>query len=108
MLVLNNNEYEEILNNLLNKGVNNKPISSIVKSYFWAARTINNCQCLPRSIALYQHLKSLGYDVEHKFGVNNSDKTLKAHAWVEYQNKPLNEHKDVLKRFQVLKPNNNS
>lgn len=76
---------------------------SRVKSYFWGSRLIKNCHCLPRSIGLYQHLKATGLDVEHRFGVNKQDKTLAAHAWVEYQGKPLNESVDLYNRFTVLK-----
>jgi len=77
-------------------------ILTIVKSYFWAARTIKECRCLPRSIALYQYLKSAGFDVEHKFGVNKQDKKLAAHAWVECQHEPLNEPSDLKLKFRVL------
>jgi len=78
-------------------------INTIVKSYFWASRTIKNCHCLPRSIALYQKLRSTGYEVEHKLGVNKNNNKMAAHSWVEYQNIPLNESKDLKRKFKVLK-----
>lgn len=78
-------------------------VKSIVKSYFWACRLIRNCQCLPRSIALFQQLKASGYDVKHCFGVNKKSDELAAHAWVEYQGQPLNEHPSIKKRFKELK-----
>ena len=66
------------------------------------SRLIYDCQCLPRSIALYQQLKSQGYAVEHKFGVAKESGKLAAHAWVEYQHKPLNESIELKNRFKVL------
>ncbi len=78
------------------------PIPVIVKSYFWACRLIPTCQCLPRSIALYQHLKAAGHEVTHRFGVNKQDQKLAAHAWVEYQQQPLNEAHDLKQRFTIM------
>lgn len=101
--------YEKILNQGPVIEISTKAsIKAIVKSYFWASRLIKDGHCLPRSIALYQGLKSLGYDVEHKFGVNKKDNKLAAHAWVEYQGKPLNEPIDLKKRFTVLEKSNES
>jgi hypothetical protein len=82
---------------------NQLSINVIVKSYFWASRLIYDCHCLPRSIALYQQLKSLDYNVEHKFGVAKENKDFAAHAWVEYQHKPLNESIDLKNRYNVLR-----
>ncbi len=84
----------------------NDSMGIVVKSYFWACRSIKDCHCLPRSIALYQNLISAGYDVQHKFGVNNKDENLAAHAWVEYQGEPLNESDDLKNRFTVLEKSN--
>ena len=81
---------------------NNTQINILVKSYFWAARLLKDGDCLPRSIALYQKLKALGYPVKHKFGVNNSSNKLTAHAWVEYNNTPLNENKNLKNTFSKL------
>lgn len=81
-------------------------IGVVVKSYFWACRLLKECDCLPRSIALYQCLKSSEYEVEHKFGVNKKDKTLAAHAWVEHHGEPLNESFDLKNRFIVLEKSN--
>lgn len=74
----------------------------IVKSYFLSARFIKNCDCLPRSIALFQHLTAAGFEVEHKFGVNKQGAKLAAHAWVEYQHQPLNEPASLKDNFKVL------
>jgi hypothetical protein len=80
------------------------PVIVIVKSYFWSCRLIPNCKCLPRSIALYQKLSSMGYDVKHRFGVLKSDpkNNFSAHAWVVLDGKALNESKN-LNQFIVLK-----
>ena len=100
---LKNINFQEILDKTYVANISNTvSIKAVVKSYFWGCRLIKDCDCLPRSIALYQCLKSLGYEVEHKFGVNKKDKTLAAHAWIEYQGKPLNEPVDLKNRFSVL------
>jgi hypothetical protein len=100
--------YDLLINKKYEVLVNQTSVNVIVKSYFWASRLIYDCHCLPRSIALYQQLKSLGFDVKHKFGVNNSDEKFAAHAWVEYQDKPLNESEDLKKKFTVLNQSNGS
>jgi len=100
---LQTNSYDVLINQIYpESSINKLSIKIIVKSYFWASRLVYNCRCLPRSIALYQQLKSLDYDVEHKFGVAKKNKNLAAHAWVEYQHKPLNESVDLKKLFKVL------
>ena len=99
---LEQKSYGDLLKESIESKKRNKSMKITVKSYFWASRTINNCKCLPRSIALYQGLKAEGYQVEHKFGINNQNKSLAAHAWVEYDNKPLNESNDLKQRFAVM------
>jgi hypothetical protein len=99
---LKNNSYENILSQDYSFSHNTASIHDIVKSYFWASRLISYNHCLARSVALYQNLINRGFNVEHKFGVNNSQNQFKAHAWVEYQRQPLNEHPDLRKRFKVL------
>ena len=102
MQQLENQSYDTLLQQSYHISKTKVAIDIIVKSYFWASRTIKNCQCLPRSIALYQNLKESGYQVEHKFGVNKQVQYLAAHSWVEFQNKPLNESPDLKQRFKVL------
>ncbi len=97
---LNNTDYKKVLEQPLGSFKESK-VETIVKSYFWASRTIRNCRCLPRSIALYHHLKALGYDVKHKIGVNKTE-NLNAHSWVELNGKALNEHPDLYQRFTLL------
>jgi hypothetical protein len=102
MQQLKSHNYQQLINDTVKPTTKINSINTIVKSYFWASRTIKNCHCLPRSIALYQKLKASGYPVEHKFGVNKKHQSLAAHAWVEYQNQPLNESKHLNQRFEVM------
>lgn len=104
--LLTQQSYQEAINSPYNGGSQHS-MHSIVKSYFWACRLIKNCQCLPRSIALFQQLKASGYEVNHCFGVNKNSNQLAAHAWVEHQDKPLNEHPSIKKRFNQLKSQHN-
>ncbi|MFK8010768.1 MAG: lasso peptide biosynthesis B2 protein [Marinicellaceae bacterium] len=102
MKKLKHNNFDRLINEKIDSTSKTYSIDAIVKSYFWASRTLPQCHCLPRSIALYQKLNALGFLVEHKFGVNKFNKKLAAHAWVEYENSPLNEPKDLRNRFTVL------
>jgi len=99
--------YLEVLDKPISKSKKRFALIVIVKSYFWSARLLPNCNCLPRSIALYQKLKSMGYAVHHRFGVLKSapkDK-FSAHAWVDLDGESLNETKN-LNQFVVLKKSN--
>ena len=104
---LKSTSYAQLIHDHEISSSNNDSLIAIIKSYFWACRIIPNCKCLPRSIAIYQKLKSLGYDVEHKFGVYNQEPNnlLKAHAWVELDGQALNESKN-LNNFIELKKSN--
>ncbi len=104
---LKNKDYKQVLEQTPNVKFKATKQESLVKSYFWAARTIKDCRCLPRSIALYHHMKALGYDVKHKIGVNKTEK-LNAHSWVELNDEPLNEHPDLYQRFTVLELTNDT
>jgi len=104
---LQQTSYDGLLNQTVKPMPKKIHLESTVKSYFWSCRLIPNCDCLLRSIALYQMLRANAYDVQHKLGVNKLHGKLKAHAWVEHKSKPLNEHPDLLKRFKVLEKDNN-
>lgn len=104
---LQDKSYLEIINQAYENNPSKGPIKVIVKSYFWASRLLKDCECLPRSIAIYQHLLAAGHDVQHKFGVNKDNQELAAHAWVEYKQKPLNEAIDLKLLFKVLEPPEN-
>ena len=99
---LESKPYDELLNNTYNHPIKKQSLESIVKAYFWASRLLEKGSCLPRSIALFQHLRAVGYEVEHKFGVNKNDSKLAAHAWVEYNGNPLNESAKKKKKFTVM------
>lgn len=100
--LLKDSSYEYVLSLDYSISQNNTSIHNVVKSYFWASRLISHNHCLARSVALYQCLTARGYDVQHKFGVHKTNKQFNAHAWVEYQGKPLNEHPQLRQRFRVL------
>ena len=100
---LQNNTYNKLIEAPFTVSSSNKPIITIVKSYFWACRLLSQCNCLPRSIALFQYLNAAGFKVEHKFGVNKDNNKFSAHAWVEYQQIPLNESENLKQRFKSLK-----
>jgi hypothetical protein len=101
---LNRNPEPQLLDEAISRKKNIIPVTAVVKSYFWSSRLIPNCKCLPRSVALYQKLSSMGYDVKHKFGVSKSkpEDQFSAHAWVELDGYALNETKN-LDQFIELK-----
>lgn len=99
---LQHQSYDLLINNVYSSNPSKSSMTAIVKSYFWASRLLKDCTCLPRSIALYQHLTATAFEVEHKFGVNKQNQKLAAHAWVEFQCTPLNEAPDLKDRFVVL------
>lgn len=101
---LKNTNYQQLIENTTKEDFKLTEVDAIVKSYFWAAHSLG-CQCLPRSIGLYHHLKTLGYKVDHKIGVNKQRGKINAHSWVELNNRPLNEHPDLYQRFSVLNSN---
>lgn len=86
-------------NALTNKAT--PPITTI-KSYFWASRFIPNSNCLPRSLALYQKLTTQGYLVNHKIGGQSTNQQMHVHAWVEYDELPINESKEIKSQFSEL------
>jgi len=56
--------------------------------YRLAARTLRNCRCLPRSVAIFQNFRARGIPARHVIGINKNHRhgqPLKAHAWVEGQ-----------------------
>ncbi|MCB1604485.1 MAG: lasso peptide biosynthesis B2 protein [Xanthomonadales bacterium] len=99
---LQSKPYDELLNDTYNQPIKKQSMETIVKAYLWGSRLLKKGNCLPRSIALFQHLKAAGFDVEHKFGVNKSSSKFAAHAWVEYNGSPLNESATLRKKFTVM------
>jgi len=91
---------------LPSKSIKKKPFKPLVKSYFLACRLKpKTLKCLPRSIALFQRLKSQGCDVKHHIGVYKSGNKLNAHAWVTLLNVPVNEDPQNLKKFTLISKN---
>lgn len=58
--------------------------------------------CLPQSMVLQQLLRREGVETELRIGVRKAGGALDAHAWVEYQGRPVNDPSVVRERFTVL------
>lgn len=58
--------------------------------------------CLRRSLVLQKMLSERGISTELKIGVQKEAKQLIAHAWVEYQGKPLGEREHIVETFSPL------
>lgn len=56
--------------------------------------------CLPRSLALFRFLRSLGLPVEHCIGLKQFP--FLAHAWTEYQGEVLHDDPHNQERFTVI------
>jgi hypothetical protein len=58
--------------------------------------------CLTRSLLLNWLLRRRGMRSEFRIGVRMTDGRLDAHAWVEYEGRPLNNAQDVAERFAAF------
>lgn len=58
--------------------------------------------CLRRSLALQWLLKRSGIETVLRFGVRRNESDLSAHAWVEWQGRPVGDLEIVSKRFAPL------
>lgn len=58
--------------------------------------------CLRRSLALQKMLSERGISTELKIGVQKDAKQIIAHAWVEYQGKPVGEREHISEQFSPL------
>ncbi|MBE0614411.1 MAG: lasso peptide biosynthesis B2 protein [Burkholderiales bacterium] len=68
-----------------------------------AVAALLRVRCLARSLALWQLLRNRGTSTEVRLGVSKlADGGLTAHAWIEYEGLPLNDHTDVLERYAAL------
>ncbi len=56
-------------------------------------------RCLAQSLVLGRVLQSKGVSVALVFGQSKADHKLAAHAWLEYQGKPVNESAAVAKKY---------
>jgi hypothetical protein len=65
--------------------------------------------CLSRSLALWWLLYRQGIACDLRIGVRKQDSQFQAHAWIEYQGQPLNEHREVHQHYfafsQAIVPN---
>lgn len=62
--------------------------------------TYSGARCLERSLVLFYQLKRAGAPVALRVGANA--RPFAAHAWVEYNGQPINEHPATVKDFSVL------
>lgn len=69
-----------------------------------ARRHYRPMNCLPKALALRWMLARRGIPSELRIGVQSQMITIKAHAWIERDGKPLGEPADIAKRFAVLQP----
>ena len=68
-----------------------------------AVAALLRVRCLARSLALWHLLHRRGSATEIRLGVaKRADGSLTAHAWLEYEGAPLNDHADVLERYTAL------
>jgi hypothetical protein len=58
--------------------------------------------CLSRSLVLWYLLRRAGIQGELRIGVRREDGQFTAHAWVEYQDCPLNAHERVRERYAAF------
>lgn len=68
-----------------------------------AAASLLRVRCLPRSLVLWHFLRHRRAPAEVRLGVSKlADGGLSAHAWLEFDGLPLNEHADVFKNYAAL------
>jgi hypothetical protein len=88
-----------------------------VSSLAWSVDQVERCVCLVRS-ATTHHLYPMhcltraltaqallareGVDAELRIGVQRAGAQVEAHAWLEYQGRPVGERNSVLDTFAVL------
>jgi hypothetical protein len=58
--------------------------------------------CLTRSLLLRWLLQRRGIQAQLRIGVRSLEGTIEAHAWLEYQGKPINDAHDVAQRFAAF------
>ena len=61
-----------------------------------------HANCLPQSLALWWLLRRCGITTELRIGVRKDKGELQAHAWVEYQNRPINDVAEVTTRYAAF------
>jgi hypothetical protein len=58
--------------------------------------------CLRRSLVLWWLLRRDGIETVLRVGVNRDSGSLEAHAWVEFQGRPLGDDDDIATRFPAF------
>jgi hypothetical protein len=61
--------------------------------------------CLRRSLLLWWLLRRDGIETSLRVGVHRDGGSLHAHAWVEYQGRPINDAEDIAARFPAFDQN---
>jgi hypothetical protein len=64
--------------------------------------------CLRRALTLQKMLSRRGLAAELKIGVRKQAGQLSAHAWLEYQGKPLGETEQITEQYALLKKTSGS
>lgn len=68
-----------------------------------AAAALLRARCLPRSLVLWHFVRDRGAAAELRLGVSKlANGQLAAHAWLEFDGQPLNEHADLFERYSAL------
>lgn len=96
---------DKIINTEDNKNNINKNFincESTILAYA-SSNSLINSTCLEKSIFIYLILGMHGIKTELKFGVNNSYKDFKAHAWVEYHGMKINDPPETVKNIFPFK-----
>lgn len=68
-----------------------------------ARHHLRKMNCLRRCLTQKQMLKKRGYTTQMHIGVAINNEKLKAHAWLTYQGKIINDSNDVTTRYSELK-----
>lgn len=58
--------------------------------------------CLRRALLLSWIFEQRGIPSQLKVGINSSDGNLNGHAWVEVDGRPVAEHRDVCREYEVI------
>lgn len=103
------------LSEIKNSAINNKErdetslaqVAQVVKlSEKIARHHLRKMNCLRRCLTQKQMLQKRGYTTQMHIGVAIDNEKLKAHAWLTYQGKVINDTDDVTTRYNELKAKN--
>ncbi len=68
-----------------------------------ASAALVHASCLPRTLVLWHFVRDRGAAAEVRLGVSRlADGRLAAHAWLEFDGRPLNEAADVFEQYAAL------